>query len=486
MLAGSSIYQSLRNTESQLDNEQGLLSSQLAGYEQTINQAMASRARLVGQLAESYMDPQVAGNLGGRLSCVTTMLNQMHLAKSQRRTVVQNLLAQAKQRQSETMTTLTTAKDEEKTVADSLATKQNEAKTSTEARDDWKALAEKIQRRTTEIQAAQKAKTQAEQVLTAKRNGYENNRSFKYLCKHTRPSLFPWIRAGDEWLANRMDFKAQKARYDRLLARPKLIENVIVAGRTEQAAWERQRQQISEDVQNQLGVPQLSHILEQKTKTKDAINRQISSLTNDINTLEAELQGIMKNDSDFERNLKQEIASLLGQISTDQLAAAAAQTETTEDDRIVAEIRTLEAQIEAAKKSANDAQSRLIDKQTQVAGLRNIRQRFENESYETQRSVFNNGFDINHLLTGFLAGQIAENIIWNSIDAAQAWRREERHYAQMPPNFGGGSGGGWGNWGGGGSGGGSDFGSGGGGGGGGGGSSDSGGGGGGWSTTGGI
>src|SRR5262249_44171856 len=163
------------------DVVQGELSSQLAGFEQTINQAMASRARLVGQLAESYMDPQVAGNLGGRLSCVTTMLNQMHEAKSQRRTTVQNLLAQSKQRQSDPMTTLTTAKDEEKAVTDSLTAKQAEARVATEAREDWKGLAEKIQRRTTEIQAAQKAKARAEQVLTAKRGGYENNLGFKYL-----------------------------------------------------------------------------------------------------------------------------------------------------------------------------------------------------------------------------------------------------------------------------------------------------------------
>ena len=35
----------------------------------------------------------------------------------------------------------------------------------------------------------------------------------------------------DEWLAGRLDFKRQKARYDRLLARPKLLESLITASR---------------------------------------------------------------------------------------------------------------------------------------------------------------------------------------------------------------------------------------------------------------
>ena len=485
MQTGSSIYQSLLDTEGQIQSEQGQLSSQLAAHEQAINQAMSTRAALVAKLAESYMDPKVGGNLGGRLSSVTTMLNQMQLAKSQRRTTLQNLLAQARQRQTETMATLTAAKDEEKSVADSLTAKQAEAKSLIEAREDWKALAEKVQRRNTELQAGQKAKTQAEQVLAAKRGGYESNIGFKYLCRRTSPSLFPWIRAGDEWLANRMDFKSQKARYDRLLARPKLIDNVIMAGRTEQAAWQAQIQQVAEAVQNQLGIPQLNHILEQKTQTKETIDRQARSLNGEIANLDAELQGMLKNNSDFERNLKNEIAGLLSQLSTDQLAAAAAETETTEDDNIVREIRVLEMQIASAKQSANTVQAQLADKQTQVAGLYNVRQRFENESYGSRRSVFGGGFDINNLLTGFLAGQVTENILWNLMSGAQSWRREERQYA--PPAWGGGSNdnSGWGNWGGGGGGGGggSDFGSGGGGGGGG---DSGGGGGGGWSTTGGV
>lgn len=482
MQTGASIYQSIRGTESQLESEQSQLSSQLSACEQTINQAMTSRARLVSQLADSYMDPQVAGHLGGRLSSVTTMLNQMQQAKSQRRTTLQGLLTQSKQRQAETVTALTAAKNDEQSVADALAAKQTEAKTLIEAREDWRTLTDKIQRRTVEIQAAEKAKTQAENVLAAKRRGYENNTCFKYLCRRTHPSLFPWIRMGDEWLASRMDFKSQKARFDRLLARPKLIDSLITASRAEQATWVAQLQQISEAVQNQLGIPQLKHILEQKTQTKEAVDRQARSLVTEINALDAELQGILKNDSTFERNLKNEIASLLSQVSTDQLAAAAAQTETTEDDRIVDEIRTLEAQIASAKQSANGFQAQLAEKQTQVAGLHSIRQRFESENYETHRSVFHSGFDINNALLGFVAGQMTESVMWNLLNGAQSWRQEPRAYAQPPSILGGGGGSSWGNWGGfggGGGGGGSDFGSGGGGGGGGGGD-------GGWSTTGGV
>lgn len=487
MQSGASIYQSICGTASQLEAEQSQLASQLAACEQTINQAMTSRARLVSQLAESYMDPQIAASLGGRLSSVTSMLNQMQLAKSQRRTVLQGLLAQAKQRQGETTESLTAAKNDEHSVADSLAAKQAEARSITEAREDWKALSEKVQRRVIEIQAAEKARAQAEKVLADKRRGYENNRCFKYLCRRTRPSLFPWIRAGDEWLAGRMDFKSQKARYDRLLARPKIIASLITASRAEQAAWETQLRQISEAVENQLGTPQLKHILEQKAQTREAVDRQARSLATEINALDTELQGLLKNDSPFERDLKNEITGLLSQIPTDQLAAAAAQTATTEDDRIVGQIRALEAQIAAAKQSANGFQAQLADKQTQAAGLHNLRQRFESENYGTHRSVFSRGFDINNLLLGFLAGQMTESVMWNLINGAQSWR-QDRSYGQSPSIFGGGGGGGWGNWGGGG-GGGSDFGSGGGGGsdfgssggGGGGGGGD-----GGWSTTGGV
>ncbi len=490
MQSGASIYQSIRGTESQLESEQNQLSGQLAACEQVINQAMTSRARLVSQLAESYMDPTVAASLGGRLASVTTMLNQMQLAKSQRRTALQGLLAQAKQRLDDTTSALTAAKNDEHAVADCLAAKLAEARTQTEAREDWKLLTDKLQRRRVEIEAAEKARAQAEKVLAAKRGGYEGNISFKYLCRRTRPSIFPWIRAGDEWLANRVDFKNQKARYDRLLARPKLMESLIAGSRAEQATWEAQQQQIAETVENQLGVPQLKHILEQKTQTKAAIDRQAAAIATEITALDAELQAILKNDSPFERNLKGEIASLLGQVSTDQLAAAAAQTATSEDDRIVQEIRTLEVQMATAKQSANGWQAQLADKQTQVAALHNLRQRFENENYATRRSVFHGDLDINNLLLGFLAGQMAESAIWNVIDSAQSWRQEYRSGGQPTAIFGGGDNN-WGNWGGGGGGGGggmdfgsssssssSDFGSSGGGGGGG---SD-----GGWSTTGGV
>ena len=485
MQPGASVYQTICGTVGQLESEQVQLSSQLSACEQTINQAMTNRARLVSQLAENYMDPKVAANLGGRLSSVTSMLNQMQLAKSQRRTALQGLLSQAKQRQGETAASLTAAKNDEQSVADSLAAKLAEAKAQTEAREDWKALSDKIQRRMVELQAAEKAKAQAEKVLAAKRGGYENNRSFKYLCRRAHSSIFPWIRAGDEWLAGRMDFKNQKARYDRLLARPKLIDNLITASRAEQKAWEGQLQQISDAVQSQLGVPQLKHILEQKSQTRETIDRQARSLATDINTLDAELQGILKNDSPFERNMKSEIANLLNQVSSEQLAAAAAQTETPEDDRIVREIRVLEAQIATAKQSANAFQSQLSEKQTQLTGLHNIRQRFESENYETHRSVFTGGFDISHALMGFVAGQVTESILWGLINNAQSWRSEPRS-GPMPSIFdgsGGGGGGSWGNWGGGGGGGGfsggggSDFGSSSGGGGGGGGD---------WSTTGGV
>lgn len=446
MQSGSLIHSSITGTERQLEQEEQQLSAQLAGFEQTINQAMTNRARLVSQLAENYMDPKVAGELSGRLNCVTTMLNQMQLAKSQRRTTLQGLLAQAKQRQSETMATLTTAKDEARAIDDSLAAKKNGARTLIEARDDWKTLSDKIQRRASEITAAQKAKTQAEAVLAGKRGGYEKNAFFKYLYRRPRPSLFPWIRWGDEWLAGRMNYPEQKARYERLLARPKLIDAIITSSRAEQSAWDCELQRITDEVENQFGVPQLRHILEQKNQTKETISRQISSLTGEINSLEGELQGIMTNDSEFERNLKKEIAGLLSQVSTDQLAAAAAQTQTDADDKLVAEIRQLEGLIASTKQSANTVQSQLIQKQTQVEGMHNLRRRFETENYETHRSQFSNSFDINSLLLGYLAGQVTDGHLWNQISAAQSWQREVMH---QPPGFGSGSGSGssWGDWG---------------------------------------
>ncbi|HEX7654978.1 MAG TPA: hypothetical protein VF607_15825 [Verrucomicrobiae bacterium] len=492
MQTGPSIYRSLTNTELQVTNEQARLSSQLSTCEQTISQTMAKRAALVAQLAERYMDPQVAGNLGGELSRVTTMLNQMHLAKGQRRTALQELLAQTRQRHTETMTTFAAAQEEEKALNDALAAKQAEAQTQVTAREDWQALAVQIQRRATELQAAEKARTRAEQLLTAKRTGYEHNASFRYLYRRTRPSIFPWIRSGDEWLANRLDFKTQKARYERLLARPKQIENIIAGSRAEQNAWVAAQQQIADGVAAQLGIPQLDHIREQKAKTRENLQRQVESLAAEINQLAGEMQGLMQNDSVFERDLKQQIGALLNQFSTEQLAAAAAQTSTPEDDQIVSQIRMLEAQIASAKQAANGVQGELAQKQAQVAGLANIRRRFEAASYGSQRSLFGNGLNINQLLMGYLAGSMAEHVIWGLIDEAQSWRQEARHQAGMN------MGNNWGNWGGnnnhsnsGGGGGifggGSDFGSGGGGGSSwGGGSSDSGGGGGGWSTTDGV
>ncbi|HWH68722.1 MAG TPA: hypothetical protein VNT26_05020, partial [Candidatus Sulfotelmatobacter sp.] len=428
MKTGRSVYSEIKSQESAAEADINTLSEALSQTQFKIAKAGEKRTARIAELAALYMEAPTAAELGGRLTQITVMLNEMQAAKKERREVVETLFKATKARREELAQQLEEARRQERAATNEQAQATAEGDREAAQTAEWKALEEAGHQTEAQLQKAQAAQERALKLLQEKRGAYESNAEFAYLSRRQWPqkqSLWPWIRLGDELLAGRLDFKAQWQRYQSLVMRPKVIGAVIEQGQQEQSQRRSAQQALVEVARQHHEVPKLEAIRQEREKVRLSLERQANALDQELQTLQGELKEILENRSGYESSLKQEIQSLLAKLNPEEMLRAAAQTRSSQDDPLAAEIQQLGQTIDQLKAQAKQLESDLAAAQEKANKINRLRRRFENEDYHDSSSEFRSGFDINSLLMGYVLGQQNESSLWKSLASAQSWRHDE-------------------------------------------------------------
>jgi hypothetical protein len=254
---------------------------------------------------------------------------------------------------------------------------------------------------------------------------YDHSRLFRYLhdrgygTSDYKPS--GWVRSLDRWVADLIDYPIARQGYEFLKKTPELVAAEVSRRRDQFSELMKQVEAIEKAEADRIG---LTTVL----ADGDALGLERDRLVQEVGQFQKDAQGIQQGLADLEqvqdefyRQAFERFRSFLGETKFALLEKRARQTPEPEDDAIVADLATLDSQIQEIGPSKSDLARRRKAADLMKEGLDRVIGRYRQANYDSDRSYFEE-LDTTREIARFEDGQIDANELWRSIQSAQKFR----------------------------------------------------------------
>lgn len=430
-VSGKSVYGELKSKVAEAEQEERELSKELSGYERQITDLTNQREHVFGELASLYLPQLDAESITGTVRELQATVREIYQEKQRRRQHLDDLLQHsAEQRQQlnqelDTVNQQLEAKAEERDgLRRKIANELNENKAYThlhEQAGQAQARLEQNKKRSEAFAAESKTKVEA----------YHQEPLFMYLLEREFGTSL-YLRSGltarlDNWVASLIDYKKQQRNYDFLQSMPEAIKEEI----------ERQQQSLDKVVAElratETGVEQkygLPAVLQEGNTRASNKERILKRLQEEEQNTKSYLQERKESDSSkdkYHRGALDKLKAYLKGQDLAELKKRARATPDTRDDGFVEKIEQIDAQVKDLKAKSKGTQKKQSGLAERSEGLQRISRRYSQQDYESRRSYFDSGFDVNNFVTGYMLGRYSEHDVNHNIDSHQHWRPQETY-----------------------------------------------------------
>ncbi len=452
-VSGSTINRRLRDQISAIESDERQAGSEVHQYENQLEQLTAEREDCYSRLAQLYLPELDAQTVKDTLHEVQGKVQNIFNKKQKRRQELDDLLesdGKQKQKFEDDLDDVTSQMNAAARDRDETAKKISQDLAGNESYTGMQKKAAELLDTLTHYKAAAQSFMQDAQV---KLKAFERNPVFMYLAQrefgnnhHHGTGLMSGL---DAWVAKTIGYTEAKVNYDCLRTMPDLMKAEIRETQSTYDAARKEPEQIERETAERYG---LSGIIAKGTqfgkKREDSlagirhIDEQHAAYTTERESLDntkdayhqdaiKELKGYLKGDS---------IADLKRLVKT---------TAAGEDDTLADRIESIDVQVRQFKDNAKDAKARRDDLSRRRAALQTLHQRFRQKDFESDRSYFDSGLNIDALLAGYMLGSISDGDIWRQMDDNQHFTPREDYstpsyssHSDDSSSSGGGSGGG--------------------------------------------
>ncbi len=231
----------------------------------------------------------------------------------------------------------------------------------------------------------------------------------------------------DNWLAEVVDYTAQKEDYDLQKGIPDHIahEKAIRQDALEDVVGKMEA--IENRESQDIGLVDVIKEGKEIGQKREEMMSQIEEIDSKYKRLYGEKKELATNKGFYYKNAVKRLKTYLKGSKLATLRRTALASPDPEDDVIVERIETINAGISQIKRKSKHAQSQADDVEDQLDGLKDIRRKFRRKDYESRRSYFPGGFDMDSLLTGYLVGTYNSRQLWNKIDRGQRFKPKQTY-----------------------------------------------------------
>lgn len=255
---------------------------------------------------------------------------------------------------------------------------------------------------------------------------YEKSRLFLYLYRRKYGTIdynvTGWVKDIDGWLAKLIDYGKARIGYEYLKKTPKLVAEEVARRREQFNQLMQQVEAIQHAEADKAG---LTAVLEEG----EALGDKRDLLVGDIERLRTQAQGLQQalaqlaqSQNEFYTEAVERFRNFLGETKTAVLAQRARETPEPDDDRLVAELATLNRRNEEMTGRLDEVARRRQAADRAQEGLDLIAQRYRQANFDSQRSYFLPGFDVGRLLSQFREGSLDADRVWRAVQGAQQFR----------------------------------------------------------------
>ncbi|MDE0074202.1 MAG: hypothetical protein OXR82_05950 [Gammaproteobacteria bacterium] len=238
---------------------------------------------------------------------------------------------------------------------------------------------------------------------------YEGDALFSYLARRrygtARAAGNVLTRRLDGWVAEVTRYEDVRASYDFLNALPGHAAVVLEEDRAALATALPPLAGLEEEVMDRNGLTPVLARGEQLYAEREAARQQVREAEAALRELTDELAALHDERGSYYESAIDGLEAFLEGRTLEELVAMARATRDPRDDVLVAQLLEIDerlTQLRAELARRRKERTRLAER---LAGLEEIRDRFEADDWNGRRSRFDDGLDINALLLGFVAGR---------------------------------------------------------------------------------
>ena len=417
--SGRGVANSLGKATQQVKRHLGECQASLRKLDQSMEHVLNQRGEALLDLARHYLPDMTRESVLNTFQDLRKDLLNVLARKQHSKEKVSQELRELEQENVRLQAELESANEEfhelaeeraglESVVADRLRENKEFVELSQEALASEQQL-ERNEERVAEIQAEAKEKLPS----------YNKSRLFRYLIdRDYGTSAYKkkgWTKRLDSWVAKLIDFPSAKRGYDFLCVTPELMAAEVTRRREQFNALMDRVEAMEDQVADEVGLTDVMRKGLELGRTRDRFVGEIDDNEKLFSKLHKVLLGLDGTQNEFYDQGVHKMKAYLSQMEQSWLEQFSQQTPDRKDDQLVAEIGWQNERFDGAQRESESLGREQRTWDDRAAGLSDILQRFRQAGFDTPRSQFAAGFNIERLAEDFLSGRIGREEFWSSI-----------------------------------------------------------------------
>ena len=255
---------------------------------------------------------------------------------------------------------------------------------------------------------------------------YEKSRLFLYLYDRKFGTLEykggEWTRAIDGWVAKMIDYNNAKNGYEYLKKTPKLVGEEVAKRRDQFNALMQQVETIQRAEADKAGLTEVLREGDALGDERDRLVQVIEQLRKQAEDFQKGLAQLATTQNQFYKEAIERFRGFLGETKLALLQKRAKETPEPDDDAVVADLASLETEIQNVQPKLAEIDERRQTAERLQQGLDLVVRRYRKANFDSQRSFFPQNFHVRMLADRFRSGRLDADTFWDEIRSAQQFR----------------------------------------------------------------
>lgn len=255
---------------------------------------------------------------------------------------------------------------------------------------------------------------------------YEKSRLFLYLYERRFGSLEykagEWTRGIDGRVAKLIGYNDAKIGYEYLKKTPKLVGEEVARRRDQFNALMQQVEAIQHEETDKAGLTKVLGEGDALGTERDRLVQEIEQLRRHAESANQGLAELAASQNQFHTEAIEKFRGFLGETKLAILQKRARDTPEPDDDKIVADLMTLDGEIQDINPRLSELDQRRQTSERIQQGLDLVSRRCQKANFDSQRSYFTGSFDVRRLVDRFRDGLLDADTLWQEIRSAQQFR----------------------------------------------------------------
>jgi DNA repair exonuclease SbcCD ATPase subunit len=430
MLRGNKVLEEIDSKIHGLKRDARAYGNTLEDHENKIHELSNERENIYTSLAITYLPFLNDASIAKTIHDVHDNVAKIFEQKKKRRNLLEEKIQEEETKIEELGSILDTVSENLETISQKRDRIMSDVHSELQNNNTYVGYIALRDERLEQISENEKALHQMRQLSDKLIPAYELNKLFNYLLSrdfglpaYENPPKMRIIKHLDRWIAGLVDFRSQKKHYDFLRSMPELMGNELNERKTFVSDIEESLHALEHEVASKYDLLQITEELKEATEKKKQMIKEVEAAYKRRHEYASERKTLDNEKGDYHRKAISEIKEFLKGNKISHLKRLAQETHAPEDDQMVYNLERIDKEIRHYKDRSKSCRNERDAIEEKLSGLRNLKRKFRSHDYESSRSQFNNGFDINGLLTGYMLGRISDGQLWNTIDSYQSFER---------------------------------------------------------------